>query len=166
MRKNSPVIYAPVMGLGCEYVELGRKGKQAMGKTKTGTSRSPSPNGDASVGTGAKDGVSDRAIKVEDFESRRLTFGFGLLLASLLAILIIFVLVIVVLGDRFDSAASVLSLIPTTTTVIGTLIGFYFGAQVGASGFARADINRQETTQQYQQLAQQAIGKSGNGRKV
>ena len=110
--------------------------------------------------------MSDRAIKVEDFESRRLTFGFGLLLASLLAILIIFVLVIVVLGDRFDSAASVLSLIPTTTTVIGTLIGFYFGAQVGASGFARADINRQETTQQYQQLAQQAIGKTGNGRKV
>jgi hypothetical protein len=94
---------------------------------------------------------------VEDFECRRLKYGFGLLLASLAAILVMFELVTLQLGDRFDTAASVLSLITTSTTVIGTLVGFYFGAQIGASGFARADINRQELAQQSQQTARKAV---------
>jgi hypothetical protein len=108
------------------------------------------------VEVGTRSEVSERAAKVEDFESRRLTYGFRLLLAGLSSILVMFVLITVLLGDRFDTAASVLSLITTTTTIIGTLVGFYFGAQIGASGFARADLNRQETAQHAQQMAQQA----------
>lgn len=125
-----------------------------MAKTKQVTGATP--NGATQVGAGAQGEASERAIKVEDFESRRLTYGFGLLLAGLGSILVMFVLVTLQLGDRFDTAASVLSLITTTTTIIGTLVGFYFGAQIGASGFARADINRQETAQQAQEMAQQA----------
>ena len=106
--------------------------------------KSASANGAAQLGADIQDDVSERAIKVEDFESRRFKYGFGLLLAGLAAILVMFVLVTLQLGDRFDTAASVLSLITTSTTIIGTLVGFYFGAQIGASGFARAEINRQE----------------------
>jgi hypothetical protein len=127
-------------------------GKEAVGATPNGAT----PNGATQLGAGAQGEVSERATKADEFESTRLTYGFKLLLFGLGSILVMFVLVTVQLGDRFDTAASVLSLIPTTTTVIGTLVGFYFGAQVGASGFARADINRQETAQQAQQIAQQA----------
>jgi hypothetical protein len=139
----------------------GRKVKEVIAMTISkeavdATPNGATPNGATQLEASAQGEVSERATKADEFESTRLTYGFKLLLFGLGSILVMFVLVTVHLGDRFDTAASVLSLITTTTTVIGTLVGFYFGAQVGASGFARADINRQETTQQAQQIAQQA----------
>lgn len=87
----------------------------------------------------------ERTRQVEDFELRRLRYGFLLLLSSIGIILAMFVVVAVSFGRVFDTAAGVISLITTTTTVIGTLVGFYFGSQVGSAGAARADAARQET---------------------
>jgi hypothetical protein len=137
-----------------------RKVREVITMAKTKQADKILANGDAQLGADVQGDVSERAIKVEDFECRRLKYGFGLLLAGLAAILVMFVLVTLLLGDRFDTAASVLSLITTSTTVIGTLVGFYFGAQIGASGFARADINRQEMAQQSQQTARKAVGRA------
>lgn len=87
----------------------------------------------------------ERSEKVEHFELRRLSYGFWLLISSLGIILAMFGLVVWRFGGLFETDAAVLSLITTTTTVIGTLVGFYFGSQVGSAGAARAEAARQET---------------------
>lgn len=88
----------------------------------------------------------ERTKQVEDFELSRLRYGFILLLLSSIGIILaMFTVVAVSFSDVFQTDASVLSLITTTTTVIGTLVGFYFGSQVGSAGAARADAARQET---------------------
>ena len=99
----------------------------------------------------------------ERFELTRLKYGFWLLMTSIIVVSLIFTAAAIVLGDRLDSPAAVISLISTVTTLIGTLVGFYFGAQIGSSGYARAEAHRQETTRLSQQTAQRAIDAVRNG---
>ena len=121
--------------------------------------------------TGVRNEELPGTAEVERFESMRLKYGFWLLVVSIVLVSLIFSAAAVILGDRFDSPAAVLSLISTVTTLIGTLVGFYFGAQIGASGYARAEVHRQETVRLAQQTAQRAVdalsnGSSANGTEV
>ena len=100
-----------------------------------------------------------RMEAVEDFEIKRLKYGFLLLVITIILVSVIFFGAAIMLGDKFDSPAAVLSLISSVTTLIGSLVGFYFGAQVGSSGYARAEAHRQETAKLAQQLTQQALNR-------
>lgn len=96
---------------------------------------------------GYANSAPERTKLAESFESRRSLYQLILILFSVGVILTMFIVIAIQFNGVFSTDAAVISLVTTTTTVIGTLVGFYFGSQVGSAGFARADAARQETVQ-------------------
>ncbi|HSR47576.1 MAG TPA: hypothetical protein VLL77_06255 [Anaerolineales bacterium] len=79
----------------------------------------------------------------------RIRYGFWVVLAGILAVLIVFVAAAV----RWTEASDVATVVGSVTAVIGTLVGAFFGFQVGSEGRAAAERARAEAEGRAMRLA-------------
>jgi hypothetical protein len=84
-----------------------------------------------------------------DAEIARARYGVTVVLAGLVVTLVAFGLALV----AFDKAGSVSAALAPITGVIGTVVGAYFGVQVGASGKSEAEAARTRAEDDAKKLA-------------
>jgi hypothetical protein len=91
----------------------------------------------------------------ESAEVARARYGVTVVLAGLVVTLVAFGLTLL----AFDKAGSVSAALAPITGVIGTIVGAYFGVQVGASGKAESEAARSKAEDDAKKLA--AVAPSG-----
>ena len=77
-------------------------------------------------------------------DSGKWKYGIAVVLAGLAVILVAFLLA---LGE-YSKAADVSTALAPVTGVVGTLVGAYFGVQVGSAGKERAEDAREKSEQE------------------
>jgi uncharacterized protein YacL len=85
----------------------------------------------------------------ESAELVRARYGVTVVLAGLVVTLVAFGLTLL----AFDKAGSVSAALSPITGVIGTIVGAYFGVQVGASGKAESEAARSKAEDDAKKLA-------------
>ena len=77
-------------------------------------------------------------------EKSRITYAFWLAIIglSLAAILVMFL----VLKGSFNEAADIVAIVGLFTSVLGTLVGAFFGLQIGSAGKEKAQQNERDAT--------------------
>jgi hypothetical protein len=74
-------------------------------------------------------------------DSGKWKYGVTVVLAGLVVILLAFVLSL----SEYEKAADVSTALAPVTGVVGTLVGAYFGVQVGAAGKEKAEEKRERS---------------------
>lgn len=77
-------------------------------------------------------------------ETIKAKYGIVVVLAGLAVILVAFIVALA----RYDKAADVSTALAPVTGIVGTLVGAYFGVQVGSEGKARAEEARSRSEEQ------------------
>jgi hypothetical protein len=90
-----------------------------------------------------------RADDAQDAEVARARYGVTVVLAGLAVTLLAFGFAVL----AFDRAGSVSAALAPITGVIGTIVGAYFGVQVGASGKSQAEAARAKAEDDVRKLA-------------
>jgi hypothetical protein len=90
-----------------------------------------------------------RAGDAKDAEIARARYGVTVVLAGLAVTLLAFGLALL----AFDKAGSVSAALAPITGVIGTIVGAYFGVQVGSSGRSQAEAARAKAEDDARRLA-------------
>jgi hypothetical protein len=90
-----------------------------------------------------------RADDAKDAEIARARYGVTVVLAGLAVTLLAFGLALL----AFDKAGSVSAALAPITGVIGTIVGAYFGVQVGSSGRSQAEAARAKAEDDARRLA-------------
>jgi hypothetical protein len=104
---------------------------------------------DQSDATADSAATESPATSAEDLRAR---YGAGVVIAGLVVVALTFFAALI----AFDKASSVSTALAGVTGVIGTIVGAYFGVQVGSEGKARADENARVATNQLTQANEKA----------
>ena len=97
--------------------------------------------------------------KSESAEAARARYGAGVVLGAILVVLVAYVLALRAydftgqIKNAANSAAAVVAVMGSITTIIGTLVGAYFGVKVGEAGKAEAQDARDKAEDKVQKLA-------------
>jgi hypothetical protein len=103
---------------------------------------------------------ADQKTAAQSQEAARGKYGVVVVLAGLVVTLVAFGLALL----AFDKAGSVSAALAPITGVIGTIVGAYFGVQVGASGKAESEAARSRAEDDAKKLA--AVAPSDAARSV
>jgi hypothetical protein len=98
-----------------------------------------------------------RQRAAENFEVARAKYGVTVVLAGLGGTLVAFGLALL----AFDTASAVSAALAPITGVLGTIVGAYFGVQVGASGKAESEAARTKAEDDAKKLAAVAPPEAG-----
>ena len=74
-------------------------------------------------------------------DQTRTLLGFLVIIAALLMVVIVFGTAV----SKLTASADVTTAVGSVTTVIGTLVGFFFGNSAGSAGKEKADTARRDT---------------------
>ncbi|MGE3404909.1 MAG: hypothetical protein AB7K63_20150 [Vicinamibacterales bacterium] len=79
-----------------------------------------------------------------DIEVLRLTYGFRIVVGGLALVGVVFGLAVVL----FEGAADVTAVVGSVSGVVGTVVGAFFGLQVGAAGKDKAEDDKEHALRQ------------------
>jgi len=82
-------------------------------------------------------------------DEKRTTYGFWVVLTGLMIVLISFLATIM----KWTTAADVSTVLASITSVVGTLVGTFFGVQVGSTGKEKSDVARNNAEVKLRQVS-------------
>jgi vacuolar-type H+-ATPase subunit I/STV1 len=79
----------------------------------------------------------------------KIKYGFWVVLAGLLVVLLVYAVAVM----NWKAASDVAAVVSSASAVVGTIVGAFFGVQVGSAGKEKAEEQRDKAQAQAQELA-------------